>query len=183
MYDQPEEEVQAQIGEGSHGEFVMAWFDAVLEDRNWTIAMQFMTEEFRRAFAEPWAEHAELTGELLGLQQADVVEALAAVDVEHPCWDTFAAASIGWHLTEFGDLADNLAIGSRPRPIALDVEGFNLVDYRQVGSPEVEIEGVPRRIVDERPLPPAVVVVVHSTPLGPRIDSWSKGPSFPGEQP
>jgi hypothetical protein len=179
-YEQPEDEVQAQVGENSNGEFVLAWFGTVLDHRDWVLAVQFMGDDMRHLHASKWAEEADQTGELLGHLYPAVVAALAEPDPTHACWDAYAEANLRWYAEQFGDFMDNIAIGSRPRPLGPNLEGFILVDYSKVVAPEIEVDGVPRRQTDERPQPAAVRVAVQMTDLGPRIESWSPGPAFPG---
>lgn len=178
--EQPEDEVQAQVGDGSNGESVLSWFGTILNHGDWLLAVQFMGGELRRNHACSWAEDAATTGELLGHEIAEVIEALVEPDSSHPCWPGYARANLDWYGGQFGDFMEHIAIGSLPRPLAVDLEGFILVDYRAVDAPETEVNGLPRRRVDDRPAPAAVRVAVQMTDLGPRIESWSPGPAYPG---
>ena len=160
-------EIEAQTGEGSPGEYVLAFMHAVLRTLRWDIAMQMSTPDFRRAHAEHWVDQAVETGEVAAVDAAGTVGALAAVDVNHRWWDRYALANLRWYVDHFGNARDNLAMSSLPRAVSPDEEEFVLLDYRTINAPEIEGRG---KVVDT---PHAAIwrVVVAHTPDGYRIGS------------
>lgn len=158
---QSPEEVAAQAGAGSVGQFVLAWLNTILEERDWATAMRHSTPELRLARAQAWVFKAQSTGEVAGFSVHRVADELAAANEEHPLWSTFADAELRGFDQAWGDVREHLAIGTRPRPLDPDHEVVVVADYRTVPSQELDHGGFEGKLVTRADIRAWPMVVRH----------------------
>lgn len=163
QYEQTDAEIDAQV-EGV-ATFGLGWLTAILTEFRWDLAMQTATPELRRGHAEGWVLGALQTGEISLGERDEVLTALSAPDVDHRWWDRFALANHRYYTRRFGDVRDNLAVGSRPRPIDVDHELVGIVDYRTVEQHGVEGRGG-RGVFLTEAVPPFVWLTLRHYPEG-----------------
>ncbi|HEY3439092.1 MAG TPA: hypothetical protein VGK35_15500 [Actinotalea sp.] len=133
---QPRAEAQAQVSEGSAGEFALAWLHAVLVMHRWDLAMQTATIAFRFRSATRWLAPTIAARRLHPDDQEDVVAAFLALGTAHHLWHAYASSCVREHTDRFAGCHEHLAIGGRPRPLTVDREEFLVVDYRTVPGPD-----------------------------------------------
>ncbi|SFW11524.1 hypothetical protein [Amycolatopsis australiensis] len=133
-------EVAAGRGEGTAAEFVNAWVNVVLDDRNWALAMGVSTSELRLATAQHFIVRAQQLGvlEVPDDGRDEVAADLASVDTDHPLWNFYAT----YFLDSFDDVRGRqLAHSTRPRPIDVEHEGVLLIDYASSPGELMTVDG------------------------------------------
>lgn len=161
-------EAEAQVTDGSAGEFALVWLHAVVVMQRWDLAMQSATLAFRTQSASRWLEGAIAAGALPAEDRDDAHSAFVALGFEHRLWSLYAEACVRAHAERLAGAHRHLALGGRPRPISVDREEFLFVDYRTV--PGVDDDGVK---LLESPIDPLWRVVVKHFDWGYLIDASS----------
>lgn len=169
--EQTEAEIRAQAGETSVGEFVLAWLDALFIHRSWFHALAACSPDYRRALATSWAGEDP--------NRAAAIVAISTGDTQHPLWSSFSVEMLTEFDREFGELAKNIAIGSRPRPLGPDEEEVRLVDYRRVPGHEHLLFDDQAGKASITIVPPFAAVTVRSASAGLEIHGLAFNPEYP----
>lgn len=164
---QTQDEIEAQAGEGSVGEFVLAWFYAIFSERSWHYAMTMCSAEYRGLMVEAW-----LGGEV------EHRSTLTNCDTADPLWEQFCTDHLQAFDDQFGEIASHIAIGSRPRPLGIDIEVVNIIDYRTVGAPESLVFGQTTGRLVERVQEAFAKVIVRSDETGLHIAGLDFNPNY-----
>lgn len=171
---QTPEEMAAHLGDEGPAPVAEAWLAAIYERGSWELALSLCTEHLRRRVAEDFVDDASPLG---GQSLADAVAALSRIDRSHPLWPSLSSTWLGW----FGNIHDgtvnDLAFGSRPRPVDIDHEIVVVVDYRSVDAPVEDLGAVGP---GKRPTPGTVPTLIEITlvrapeaPGGWQVSAWA----------